>query len=560
MPRCIEYTARGTRCKLQAMAGWDVCGSHSPGHSPITTRGVAKRKRNATGGVVITMPKPPGRRPRPREPEYDPTWDELREFDTHPVYSLAAFKRFCRLLTLEDGRAMRLEEFQCHMLADHFGEAIETLIIIPKKNGKSTLLAALALFHLMVTADAECVIGAASRDQATIINDQAVGFVRRSPALAARVDVKRGYREIRSTKDSGRIRVLAADVDTADGVIPTLALVDELHRHKSAGLYGIFRDGLGPRGGRMITISTAGEAEVTPLGTMRLAALALPNIERDGAHVRCATDNSEYVMHEWALSRDDDRDDMHVVKGANPASWQTLAALKSRHDSPSMLDWQWARFACGVWVAAEEWWVTGEEWHSLASGDRLQDGDMITVGFDGSRTGDATALIGCRVDDGLLQLLAVWEAPNGGVPWEVPMDSVDAAVADAMERYRVVRGYFDPPLWRSEIEGWAREFGDNAVRKFDTTKVRMVGAVERFRTDVTAHKLHYAGSEVLTRHVLNAQVKEARGGGYWLSKERPGSPHRIDAAIAAVLAYEARADALASGETVRKSRVPVSWS
>ena len=550
MPRCIEYTARGTLCRHPAMAGWEVCQSHSAGHRPIASPGEGITRR----------PERIGRRPREREPEYDPTWDVLREFDKHPVYSLSGFKRFCHSLALEDGSAMRLEEFQCHMLADHFGECIETLIIIPKKNGKSTLLAALALFHLVVTPDAECVVGAASRDQATILYDQAAGFVRRSMPLAARVDVKRGYREIRSRSDSGRIRVLAADVDTADGVIPTLALVDELHRHKSAGLYGIFRDGLGPRAGRMITISTAGEAEVTPLGTMRLAALALPDIEREGAHLRCMSEDGQYVMHEWALSREDDRDDMHVVKMANPASWQTLSALKSRHDSPSMLDWQWARFACGVWVAAEEWWVTGEEWHALSTAARLQDGDMITLGFDGSRTGDATALIGCRVDDGLIQLLAVWEAPSGGVPWEVPTDSVDVALADAMERYRVVRGYFDPPLWRSEIESWAREFGDNAVRKFDTTKVRMVGAVERFRTDVNARTLHYAGNEVLTRHVLNAQVREARGGGYWLSKERPGSPNRIDAAIAAVLAYEARADALASGETVRKSRVPVSWS
>ena len=505
------------------------------------------------------MPRRVGRPPKERPPEYDPRFDELAEFDHSPSYTLGAFRRFCSALVLEDGRPMALEDFQSDMLRDHFGGAMECLIIIPKKNGKSTLLAALALFHLVVTDGAECVVGAASRDQATILYDQAAGFVRRSVPLAHRVDVKRGYREMRARNHPGRIRVLAADVDTADGVIPTLALVDELHRHRSAGLYGIFRDGLGPRHGQMVTISTAGDHEMSPLGLMRQSALALRNITRDGAHLRCATDDGQYVMHEWALRGTDDRDDMTVVKRANPASWQTLAALKARHDSPSMLDWQWARFACGVWVAAEEWWIPGEEWHALSVGDRLRDGDMICIGFDGSRTGDATALVGCRVDDGLVQLLAAWEAPEG-IPWEVPVDKVDAALADAMERYRVVRGYFDPPLWRSEIEGWAREFGDNAVRKFDTTKVRMVGAVERFRTDVTARTLHYAGSEVLTRHVLNAQVKEARGGGYWLSKDRPGSPMKIDAAIAAVLAYEARADALAAGETQRRSRVAISWN
>ena len=104
-------------------------------------------------------------------------------------------------------------------------------------------------------------VGASSRDQATILYDAAVGFVRRSEALRDRMVTKRGYREIRSLRDAGRIRVLAADVDHADGVIPTLALVDELHRHKSTELYGVFRDGLGPRRGQMVTISTAGDHE-----------------------------------------------------------------------------------------------------------------------------------------------------------------------------------------------------------------------------------------------------------------------------------------------------------
>lgn len=556
--RCVGITAKGTRCKHPPMAGWTVCVRHMEGQEPIARNSLVTKELAAVGSNVVRFPRI-GRPPKPRPPEYDPRFDALAEFDHSPSYTLGAFKRFCAALSLENGSPMRLEDFQCDMLRDHFGGAMEVLIIIPKKNGKSTLLAALALFHLVVTDDAECVVGAASRDQATILYDQAAGFVRRSQALAARVDVKRGYREIRSRNHNGRIRVLAADVDTADGIIPTLALVDELHRHKSMGLYGIFRDGLGPREGQMITISTAGEHEVSPLGTMRQAALSLPNIERDSAHVRCATDDGAYVMHEWACARDDDLDDMEVVKLANPASWQTIAALRARHQSPSMLTWQWARFACGVWVSSEEWWVSGEEWHALATRERLRDRDMITLGFDGSRTGDATALVGCRLEDGLIQLLASWEAPQG-IPWEVPIGEVDAALNDAMERYSVVRGYFDPPLWRSEIEAWAREYGDHAVQKFDTTKVRMVGAVERFRTDVTARTLTYAGSELLTRHVLNAQVKEARGGGYWVSKERPGSPNKIDAAIAAVLAYEARADALAAGEMRRPSGRVVTWN
>jgi phage terminase large subunit-like protein len=90
---------------------------------------------------------------------------------------LDVFARFCRALVLDNGNAMLLEDFQRDMLADYFDGAVETLILLPKKNGKSTLLAAIALYHLITTPDAECVVGAASRDQATILYDQAAGFV-----------------------------------------------------------------------------------------------------------------------------------------------------------------------------------------------------------------------------------------------------------------------------------------------------------------------------------------------------------------------------------------------
>ena len=462
---------------------------------------------------------------------------------------LAVFVRFCSGLRLEQGGPLVLEEFQQRLLADYFDGVVETLVLLPKKNGKTTLLAALALFHVCTTPDAECVIGAASRDQATILYDQAVGFVARSEGLQRRVVSKRGYREIRSQRDAGRIRVLAADVDTADGIIPTLALVDELHRHKSAGLYGIFRDGLGPRHGQMVTISTAGDHEQSALGQLRLAARRLPGVERSGGDTYVRADDDSFAMHEWALDADDDYDDVDLVKRVNPASWQTVAALKRRHSSPSMLGWQWARFACGIWMGTEGWWITPEAWEDARLAERIAAGERVTLGFDGSRYSDSTALVACRLEDGLLQPLAVWEAPRVGAAWEVPGGEVDAAVAEAMEEYAVVRGYFDPPLWQTEIDAWAREYGEAAVTRYPTNRSRFMGAVERFRTDFLDGGIRHTGSEVLSRHVLNAQMREVRGG-YWLDKG--AAAEKIDAAVAGVLAYEARCDAVAGYEIDRR--------
>jgi phage terminase large subunit-like protein len=145
------------------------------------------------------------------------------------------------------------------------------------------------------------VVVAASREQAGILFNQAAGFVRRSEWLRARV--KLTLRELRSRNDSSRIRVLAADADTADGTICTLAIVDELVRHRSTELYGTLRDGLGPRKGRLIGISTAADDEASPFGRMRRAAYELPTVKREGAHRYCRSANGAFVLHEWALSR-----------------------------------------------------------------------------------------------------------------------------------------------------------------------------------------------------------------------------------------------------------------
>jgi len=463
---------------------------------------------------------------------------------------LERFARFCGNLRLENGRPFELEGFQWRILFDYFAGVIETLVLLSKKNGKTTLLSALALYHLMTTSDAECVIGAASRDQAGLLFKQAHGFVRRSPGLAEHVDPKPGYREIRSKADAGAIRVLAADVDTADGVIPTLALVDELHRHRDAGLYGVFRDGLGPRDGQMITISTAGDNESGALGVMRATARHLPLVvaQLDGRYVYSRSQDDSFALHEWSLKDDDDVDDMELVKLVNPLSSQTVAKLARRHDSPSMLSWQWLRFACGIWAAGEAWWMIPDVWRDNEAAAVLQVGDRIALGFDGSRYGDATALVGCRLDDGLVQLLEVWECPTTPPPpdWEVPAGEVDKAVATAMERFKVVRGYFDPPLWQSEIDGWAREFGETAVMRFWTARTRMMAAVERFRTDNVAGTVPHVPNAVLDKHVLNAQAKEVRGG-YWLT--RRSEREKIDAAVATVLAYEARCDAIGNEKT-----------
>ena len=281
---------------------------------------------------------------------------------------LAEFGRFTEKLILPNGRPARLLPHQARMLSEHFDGAIETLLLLPKKNIKTTSLAELGLFALITTPGADIPVVATSRDQATLLLDEAIGFIRRTPYLERYVDIKRGYRELRARRDDGgRLRVLAADVDTADGITPwPLALVDELHRARSAELYAVLRAGLEARGSQMVAISTAGTNLNSPLGVMRRAAYDLPVQERDGAHRYAATADGSYVLHEWALDPGQDVDDMRIVRTANPAPWHTLEALGRRHDSPSMTPWTWRRFACNLWQATADPWLPAGAWDAIA--------------------------------------------------------------------------------------------------------------------------------------------------------------------------------------------------
>lgn len=209
-------------------------------------------------------------------------------------------------------------------------------------------------------------------------------------------------------------------------------------------------------------------------------------------------------------------------------------------------------------VASSDSWMDPKVWSErFVPGKALAPGDVITVGFDGSLRDDSTALVACRVDDGYIEVLGVWECPDDpaeAAEWEVPVGEVDAKVAEIFRTYEVERMYCDPAYWQDIVGRWASEFGDKKIIEWWTNRERaMCSANERFHTAAVIGQLSHGddGSGVLSRHVGNAKRKETRSG-IAIRKDRPKSPRKIDAAVCAVLAYEARGDVVASGVTTRK--------
>lgn len=228
---------------------------------------------------------------------------------------------------------------------------------------------------------------------------------------------------------------------------------------------------------------------------------------------------------------------------------------------------------------ASDSWISQPEWAGVAAPAKVVgSGEEIVLGFDGSRrrnrgVTDATALVGCRVSDGHLFLVGCWEQPDGpfGQDWQVPTVEVLAAVEDTFREYNVVGMYADPARWESHVAKWEADHGRRLKLKASTQHPiewwmtggranHIVRALEKFRSSVVDGELTHDGSSVMTRHILNARRRESRSG-LQIMKEHPDSPRKIDAAIAAVLAWQARVDAMAKGlgkkKTGRSGRVVV---
>lgn len=229
--------------------------------------------------------------------------------------------------------------------------------------------------------------------------------------------------------------------------------------------------------------------------------------------------------------------------------------------------------------AADDAWLA--EWEVKAAADAgevVADREQITLGFDGSRkrsrgVTDATALIGCRLSDGHLFTIGCWEQPDGpaGDDWQVPKLQVEATVRDVFDRWDVVGFYADPAKWETYIASWEATWGDRLQVQASRNHpcewwmtggraLQIVRATERLHTALTEREITYDGSGPLTRHLMNARRRVGKAG-VQIAKENPESPRKIDAAVAAVLAFEARHDALAKGvhlqdrEPARSKRV-----
>jgi hypothetical protein len=227
------------------------------------------------------------------------------------------------------------------------------------------------------------------------------------------------------------------------------------------------------------------------------------------------------------------------------------------------------RFFLSEITAGEKAAVEPAAWERLAQPKkrRLKPGQAIALGFDGSRTRDATALVACRLRDGKLFHLNTW-IPAEHNDRRVPRLEVDQAVTNAFKVYDVLYMFADPFRWQDYLDVWAGRWPDKVVEFATNEERRMDRAIERFITAYREGELVHDGDKTLTTHAHNAALKKGkrkppREDGetglpveHYLQVVKKRDGLLIDTFIAAILAYAAAGKAIEDGALMPKQAEP----
>lgn len=379
-----------------------------------------------------------------------------------------------------------------------------------------------------------------------------------------RDDFDIGLERIMRKRGDGKAVSLSTSPSARDGARTTFQLADETHWWTNPRLIQAHQTMMANLPKRKLADAWALEVTTAPEPGAGSVAESTMNYAK-AIHEGRVKDARLFYFHRQAS----DEHDLTTEKGARAAvieasgpaaAWRDIDGIVELWRDPTTDRAFWERVWCNRLVKSAQKAFDAERWKELHCKDSpVQPGDLIVLGFDGAQFIDAAGLVATHVETGYQFMLGAWEKPFGAKEWQIPAEEVDATVAAAFSEYEVWRMYADPPYWQSWIAKWAGEYGTEKVIEWWTNRRKQMSyALEGFDTAITDGTLSHDGSAVVARHVANSfkhelPQRDEEGRRLWLiRKERPDSPDKIDLAMASVLSWEARTDAIAAGAHLDK--------
>lgn len=412
--------------------------------------------------------------------------------------------------------------------------------MMPRGQGKSTLVAALGLYDLMEGQEgASVVVAATDERQAGIVFGVASRMVELSEDLSSRIQV---FKDRLVVPERGASFVcLPAEPKRLEGLDPTLAILDEIGVI-SRDVYEVVALAQGKREeSTLLGIGTPGPDPFNNvLADMRTYAAEHP---ADPSFVWREFSAAEFPHHPV--------DCAHCWELANPAlgdflhrdAMTALLPPKTREAT-----FRRARL-CQFVTDTDGAFLPPGTWDRRSTGVGIPDGAEVVIALDGSFSDDTTALLVATVAaEPHFDTLAVWEPTDGE---RVPVADVEQAVRDACRRWKVAEVIADPFRWTRTLQ--ALESEGLPVVEFPHSPSRLTAATGDLFSAVVNGKLTHSGEPRLAAHVAAAVITEDARGMRLSKASRKSNARKIDLAACLVMAHS-RATWRATRRTRKKTR------
>lgn len=302
-----------------------------------------------------------------------------------------------------DGKKFMLLPWQEQIVRDIFGivradgkrQFLTAYVEIPKKQGKSELAAAIALYLLYADGEASAeVYGAAcDRNQASIVFDVAKQMVMKSPALMKRSKIAAATKRIVNYSNAGFYQVLSAETGTKHGLNVSGLVFDEIHAQPNRKLYDVLTKGSGDAREQPLffIITTAGTDKQSICYELHTKALDIMNGRKN---------DSTFYPVVYGLAEGDDWNDEANWYKANPSLGHTIAIERVREAYKNALENPveenvFKQLRLNMWTNSTVVWIPE---HIYDKGNSPIDIDSLAgrdcyAGLDLASTSDITAFV-----------------------------------------------------------------------------------------------------------------------------------------------------------------------
>lgn len=435
----------------------------------------------------------------------------------------------------------------------------ESFMFIPRKNGKTELIAAIANYFLFCEPEigGQIIIAAATREQASLLYKAAKMMIIQNPILKDRAKIIDSQKRIVYAKTASTMHVISADANTAHGLNASLAIVDELHTQKNSELYDVLKTSMGAREHPlMVSISTAGT---------RRHGICYDTYQYSKKLIEKSIKNDKFLPAIYELEAGKDWMDEENWKRANPAlgDFRSLEEMRSSFEkAKDMLSFQtsFKTLYLNEWTDSAITWIPQEKWREcVVKREDLPDLAKLPcyLGVDLSTTKDLTAIAMAYIDDkGDIILDCKLYLPSDtirerskseGIPYHVwaekgyittiPGPTIDQKVLhsdilDLSEQFNIKEISFDPfNAMQLITELDAEGFTLSKTRQGFLTMSPLTKEFERL---VLEKKIKVINNPVLSWNLANIMLDVDPAGNIKPSKAK--STDKIDGIVAAIMA------------------------